>query len=314
MNGSGRVARSRLEVEEWLRASLPDAWVACVDSGRSPGSASRYRDFDEEAWLAEMFDRRYLMASWPVEYGGLGWSRETALAAFEALSRYEAPLPLYVTSLLLAGHGLLQHGTAEQRHRFLPKIAAASEIWCQLFSEPEAGSDLASLRTRAERHAGGWVVTGQKVWSTWAHFARWGLLLARTGPRGVEAPGYHLLRGRHGLAGHRSAAAAPVDRRRVLQRGVHGPGARRRLDAPRRRRRGLDRGPLGAAGGAGRARPAAGGRRRHPPADRPPSGRRRSRGPAAPGRAVLPGAHPGLDGVARLRPRTGGPGGEAAAG
>ena len=182
MNGSGSVARSHLEVEQWLRASLPDAWIACVDSGRSPGSASRYRNFDEEAWLAEMFDRRYLMASWPVEYGGLGWSREMALAAFEALSRYEVPLPLYVTSLLLAGHGLLQYGTAEQRHRFLPKIAAASEIWCQLFSEPEAGSDLASLRTRAERHAGGWVVTGQKVWSTWAHFARWGLLLARTGP------------------------------------------------------------------------------------------------------------------------------------
>ena len=181
MNGSGSVARSHPEVEEWLRVSLPDAWVASVDAGRSPGSASRYPDFDEEAWLAEMFDRRFLMASWPVEYGGLGWSREMARATFEALSRYEVPLPLYVTSLLLAGHGLLQYGTAEQRHRFLPKIAAASEIWCQLFSEPEAGSDLASLRTRAERDARGWVVTGQKVWSTWAHFARWGLLLARTG-------------------------------------------------------------------------------------------------------------------------------------
>lgn len=181
MNGTSSVARSRREVEEWLRASLPEAWVACVDSGRSPGSASRYRDFDEDAWLAELFARRYLMASWPVEYGGLGWSREMALGAFEALSRYEVPLPLYVTSLLLAGHGLLHHGTAEQRGRFLPNIAAASDIWCQLFSEPEAGSDLASLRTRAERDADGWKVTGQKVWSTWAHFARWGLLLARTG-------------------------------------------------------------------------------------------------------------------------------------
>lgn len=176
------VDHSRREVEEWLRASLPDAWIACTDAGRSPGSASRYPDFDEDSWLTEMFDRRYLMASWPVEYGGLGWSREMALAGFEALSRYEVPLPLYVTSLLLAGHGLLQYGTMEQQHRFLPKIAAASEIWCQLFSEPEAGSDLASLRTRAERDGGGWIVTGQKVWSTWAHFARWGLLLARTGP------------------------------------------------------------------------------------------------------------------------------------
>ena len=175
------VSSSRVEVEEWLRASLPDAWIACIDTGRSPGSASRYLDFDENGWLADLFARRYLMAPWPVEFGGLGWSREMALAGFEALSRYEAPLPLYVTSLLLAGHGLLQYGTAEQQNRFLPKIADASEIWCQLFSEPEAGSDLASLRTRAERDGGKWIVTGQKVWSTWAHFARWGLLLARTG-------------------------------------------------------------------------------------------------------------------------------------
>ena len=177
---SNRVARRRLEVENWLRASLPDAWVACVDAGRSPGSPSRYGDFDEDAWLADLFARRYLMASWPAEYGGLGWNREMALAAFAALSRYEVPLPLYVTSLLLAGHGLLHHGTEQQRRRFLPGIASASDIWCQLFSEPEAGSDLASLRTRAERDGDNWFVTGQKVWSTWAHFARWGLLLART--------------------------------------------------------------------------------------------------------------------------------------
>ena len=181
MNEARSVAQGRREVEEWLRSSLPDAWAACVDAGRSPGSTSRYADFDEEAWLSDLFAQRYLMASWPSEFGGLGWSRETALAAFEALSRYEVPLPLYVTSLILAGHGLLQHGTEAQRRRFLPKIASASEIWCQLFSEPEAGSDLASLRTRAERDGDGWIVTGQKVWSTWAHFARWGLLLARTG-------------------------------------------------------------------------------------------------------------------------------------
>ena len=160
---------------------LPAQWVDCVDAGRSPGSASRYPDFDEEAFQTDLFARRYLMAAWPTEFGGLAWDREMALAAFEALSRYEVPLPLWVTSLLLAGHGLLQYGTAEQRRRFLPQMASASEIWCQLFSEPEAGSDLASLRARAERDGDGWIVTGQKVWSTWAHFARWGLLLARTG-------------------------------------------------------------------------------------------------------------------------------------
>ena len=182
MNEARSVSECRQEVEGWLRASLPVRWVGSVDAGRSPGSSSRYPDFDEDAWLADLFSRRYLMAAWPTEFGGLGWSREMALAAFEALSRYEVPLPLYVTSLMLAGHGLLEHGTAEQRRRLLPAIVTASEIWCQLFSEPEAGSDLASLRARAQRDGDNWIVSGQKVWSTWAHCARWGLLLARTGP------------------------------------------------------------------------------------------------------------------------------------
>lgn len=171
----------RREVDEWLSSSLPRDWVELVEAGRSPGSTNLYGDFDEDEWLADLFGRRYLVAAWPVEYGGLGRSREAALAISDLLARYEVPLPLYATSLLLAGSGLRQHGTAAQRERFLPKIATAEEIWCQLFSEPEAGSDLASLRTRAEPDGDQWVVTGQKVWSTWAHFAPWGLLLARTG-------------------------------------------------------------------------------------------------------------------------------------
>ena len=179
---SSEVLEVRHEVDEWLRASLPREWVELVEAGRSPGSVNLYDDFDEDDWLSDLFGRRYLVAAWPVEYGGLGRSRETALTIAEALERYEVPLPLYTTSLLLAGSGLQQHGTVAQRERLLPKIATAEELWCQLFSEPEAGSDLASLRTRAEPDGDQWVVTGQKVWSSWAHFASWGLLLARTGP------------------------------------------------------------------------------------------------------------------------------------
>ena len=181
MAGSLTVAERRSEVSKWLRTSLPKGWVEKIDSGRSPGSTHGYDDFDEEAWLADLFDRRYLVAEWPVEYGGLAWDRESVLMAFEELSRYEVPLPLYVTSQLLAGAGLLQHGTPAQRDRFLPNIASAEEIWTQLFSEPEAGSDLAALRTKAVADGDHWVVSGQKVWSTCAHFAPWGLLLARTG-------------------------------------------------------------------------------------------------------------------------------------
>jgi len=171
---------SDCEVEHWLRASLPKQWLEFVEQGRSPGSPDLYDEFDEVAWLKSLFSTRYLMAAWPVEFGGLGWDGPKALEGLDALARYEVPLPLYVTSLLLAGSGLLEYGSDEQRSRFLPKISSAEEIWCQLFSEPEAGSDLASLRTLAVADGDRWIVSGQKVWTTWAHMATWGILLART--------------------------------------------------------------------------------------------------------------------------------------
>jgi len=121
---------SDCEVEHWLRASLPKQWLEFVEQGRSPGSPDLYDEFDEVAWLKSLFSTRYLMAAWPVEFGGLGWDGPKALEGLDALARYEVPLPLYVTSLLLAGSGLLEYGSDEQRSRFLPKISSAEEIWC----------------------------------------------------------------------------------------------------------------------------------------------------------------------------------------
>jgi alkylation response protein AidB-like acyl-CoA dehydrogenase len=136
--------------------------------------------------------RRYLAAlagsglavpTWPVEHGGLGVTPDQAAIVNRELAHYARPdLYPFGVGLSLVAPTLLTHGTAEQTARWLPAIRTGEEIWCQLFSEPDAGSDLAALTTRAERDGEVWRMTGSKVWSSRAHYAEWGLLLARTDP------------------------------------------------------------------------------------------------------------------------------------
>src|SRR4029077_18707758 len=118
-------------------------------------------------------------ATWPVEYGGLDVAPSTARVIDAELHPYNLGR-LNPLGLNLAAPALFAHGTEEQRLRFLPPIVRNEEKWCQLFSEPGAGSDLASLATRAVPDGDSWLVTGQKVWTTWAHVSDYGVLLART--------------------------------------------------------------------------------------------------------------------------------------
>ena len=122
-----------------------------------------------------------VVPTWPVAYGGLDLAPATARAVEAELRPFNLGR-LNPLGLNLAAPALFAHGTEAQRLRYLPPIVRNEEIWCQLFSEPGAGSDLASLATRAERDGDRWSITGQKVWTTWAHLAGFGVLLARTDP------------------------------------------------------------------------------------------------------------------------------------
>ncbi len=160
------------------------SWLADNAPGEMPeGEDASY------AWRRD-FQRRlagggWAAVHWPVEYGGRGASLTESAIFFEELGRSGVPLPANVLGLLLAGPTIMIWGTQEQKDRYLSPILTAEEIWCQGFSEPEAGSDLASLKTRAVKDGNDWVITGQKVWTSGAQYSKWCMLVARTD---TEAP------------------------------------------------------------------------------------------------------------------------------
>jgi alkylation response protein AidB-like acyl-CoA dehydrogenase len=167
----------RAEVRAWLHENLP--W----EYGK--GLPPRFDDLAEEVaylrtWQATLAGERLVGVAWPEAYGGRGLWPGAHYIVQEELARARAPEMVGRIGINLVGPTLLAHGTEEQKTRWLPKLLPAEELWCQLFSEPDAGSDLASLTTRAERVDGGWSLTGQKVWTSYAQFADWGICLARS--------------------------------------------------------------------------------------------------------------------------------------
>jgi alkylation response protein AidB-like acyl-CoA dehydrogenase len=168
-------------VHDWVATHVPASWRRAAAEG-GPRAVREVRTrADYEAWYPAFGASGLVVPTWPVAYGGL----DLTPAAARAIEGVLRPLNLgrlNPLGLNLAAPALFAHGTEEQRLRYLPPIVRNEEVWCQLFSEPGAGSDLASLATRAERDGDGWRVTGQKVWTTWAHLAGYGVLLARTDP------------------------------------------------------------------------------------------------------------------------------------
>jgi alkylation response protein AidB-like acyl-CoA dehydrogenase len=174
-------------VAAWVDRQVPDAWRAAAPDGA--GALRRVRSrADYETWYPTFAASGLVAPTWPVAYGGLDLSPAQARVAETVLAPYNLGR-LNPLGLNLAAPALFAHGTEAQRLRFLPRIVDNSERWCQLFSEPGAGSDLASLATRAERDGDTWVLDGQKVWTTWAHLSDYGVVLARTDPDAAKRDG-----------------------------------------------------------------------------------------------------------------------------
>ena len=163
----------RDEVRTWLKANAP----SFADESEGAGQ----RDWIERrrAWQRRLHEAGYIGIGWPKEYGGRGATLMEQLIFDQEMILARAPRPVNVIGLGMGGPVVIVHGTPEQKARYLPPLLSADEIWCQGFSEPNAGSDLSGLQTRAEDRGDHYLVNGQKVWTSFAHVARWCMLLTR---------------------------------------------------------------------------------------------------------------------------------------
>jgi alkylation response protein AidB-like acyl-CoA dehydrogenase len=166
--------------EESFRDELR-AWLGDNHPGEPPADEAEAFEFSRR-WQRKLHEGGWAGVSWPKEYGGRGATLVELAIFYEEMVRARAPRTANVIGLAMGGPVVITHGTEEQKQRYLEPILSAEEIWCQGFSEPDAGSDLASLKTRAVKRNGEWLVTGQKVWTTLAHVAKWCMLVARTDP------------------------------------------------------------------------------------------------------------------------------------
>ena len=179
--------RFRAEVREWLEANLPADWG--TPEFPVPESMEEEVEFTR-AWQRKLHEGNWAGIAWPKEYGGRGASLVEQLIFNEEYARLRAPSLLSMgVGTALVGPTLVHHGTPEQKGRFLPKILSGEELWCQGFSEPNSGSDLASLRTKAEVVGDDLVINGQKIWTSYARFAQWCILLVRTDASGPKHRG-----------------------------------------------------------------------------------------------------------------------------
>lgn len=174
----------RTEVRDWLQANLPDNWVQGAQWPRPSEDEDQAFLID---WERRLYAAGYSGVAWPEAYGGQGRTLIDDLIVNEEIGRLGAPESINTIGRELVAPVILSVGTEEQKRHYVPRILNIDDVWCQGFSEPNAGSDLASIKTRAVRAGDRWIVNGQKIWTSYAHFATHCILLARTN---IEASPY----------------------------------------------------------------------------------------------------------------------------
>ena len=181
-NDTPEEAAYRARVRAWLdeNAKLRDPNQpsrGLLDEGETGDAIARAK-----AWQAKKAAAGWACLRWPKEYGGQEATAIQSVIFSQEEGRYDTPPSIYGIGHGMLGPTIMAHGTDEQKKRFLPNMVIGDEVWCQLFSEPDAGSDLAGLKTSAVKDGDDWVINGQKIWSTGAHFCDWGMIVTRTDP------------------------------------------------------------------------------------------------------------------------------------
>jgi alkylation response protein AidB-like acyl-CoA dehydrogenase len=183
----------RAEVRAWLKGNMPREWTRRVMASSDVPRPEAYGFLRD--WQRKMYDAGWVGLTWPKEYGGRGLTFMEEMIVQQEIALAKAPPILNILGVGMAGPTIIAYGTDEQKKRYVPRILSCEEIWCQGYSEPNAGSDLASLQTRAVKDGDHFVINGQKVWTSLAHIADYMMLLARTDPDAKKHKGitYFLL-------------------------------------------------------------------------------------------------------------------------
>lgn len=197
-NDTPQEAEFRAEAQRWLAENakprtesggMMAMFAEAEGEGGNRGDAEWEMVRQAQAWQKRKYDASWAGITWPKRYGGRGASIMQQVIWGQEEAKYETPPNIFMIGIGMAGPTIQVHGTNEQKDRYLKPMLSGEEIWCQLFSEPGAGSDLAGLRTRAVKEGDEWVVNGQKVWTSGAHYSRWGILVTRSDPTAPKHKG-----------------------------------------------------------------------------------------------------------------------------